>query len=333
MKSIYVFIKKKKTLYFFSMAIIFFLFFIKYYLTYDYKVIKPEYGKAIQVIYATGSVEPFHWARLSSMVNGEIIDILVQECQPVKKNQTLVRFEQKIENARLNQLKSKFFFLKNALERQKILKNKNIIKLKTYEETLSEYQKINSAIKTQERIIENFSIKAPFDGIILKKEVKIGEYVRSGDIVLWVGQPKPLRVVADIDEENILEVKVGQKVLLKFSAFKEKIAEGYVSHIVPKGDPVNKSFQVYISLCNNEKFMIGMSAEVNIINKEINNALLVPRQSLVNNSVFIVEGKMIHERVVKIGIIGEEQIQIISGLQKDETILFDPVNYLSSISR
>ena len=115
------------------------------------------------------------------------------------------------------------------------------------------------------------TIISPIDGMVLRREIEPGEFVKQGDTAFWVGQPKPLRITAEVDEEDIPLVKLKQRALIKSDAFPEQVSEGLISDITPKGDPLNKNFRVRISLPENSPLYVGMTVEVNIIINEVDN--------------------------------------------------------------
>lgn len=89
-----------------------------------------------------------------------------------------------------------------------------------------------------------------------------------------------LRVSAEVDEEDIVLVRVGQKVLIRSDAFPNQIFYGRVKSITPKGDPIARSYRVRINFSENNPLLIGMTAETNIIVHEKKNALLLPVSSI-----------------------------------------------------
>jgi RND family efflux transporter MFP subunit len=148
--------------------------------------------------------------------------------------------------------------------------------------------------------------------------------VRQGDSVFWVGASKPLRVTAEVEEEDIPLVDVGQKVLLKADAFPDQIIEGKVVEITPKGDPVDKNFRVRVSLPEDTRFMTGMTVESNIIVREAKNVLLVPTSGVREGAVFVTAGEKFERRAVELGVRGEEEVEIREGLREGEKILKNP---------
>ncbi len=122
---------------------------------------------------------------------------------------------------------------------------------------------------------------------------------------------------AEVNEEDIPRVAVGQLVLFRTDAFPGRRIEGRVREITPMGDPITKTYRIRIDLPDDTPLRIGMSVEANVVTREKDNALLVPADAVQGSHVFVLEGGVARRREVKIGIKGTRAIEILEGL--DET--------------
>ena len=119
-------------------------------------------------------------------------------------------------------------------------------------------------------------------------------------------------------------MKAGNKVLIKADAFPDRVFNGQVSDVTPKGDPVARSYRVRIALPLDTELKIGMTAETNIVTKESPNALLVPATAIVGDSVWVVRDGRLVRLPVQTGIKGRDLVEIISGLGSDEAVAVNP---------
>jgi len=158
------------------------------------------------------------------------------------------------------------------------------------------------------------------DGTVLKEDGEVGDMVEPGTILYRVGLEKPLWVVADVNEEDIPRVKVGQQALLRTDAFAGQVLPGIVKQITPAGDPVSKTFRVRIGLPDDTPLRVGMSVEANIISREKLDAVLVPANAVVHNSLFAIEDGRARLRKVEIGIRGTGSVEILQGVSEGETV-------------
>ena len=81
---------------------------------------------------------------------------------------------------------------------------------------------IQALISVQMEKISDYTITAPMDGVVLRRDGEVGEIAEVGQILFRVGVPKPLQVVAEVNEEDIPRVDVGQKVLFRTDAFLDR---------------------------------------------------------------------------------------------------------------
>ncbi len=112
--------------------------------------------------------------------------------------------------------------------------------------------------------------------------------------------------------------------LIKADAFPDQTLQGEVAEITPKGDPVQKTYRVRVGLPADTPLKIGMTTEVNIVVREVPNALLVPATALVDGHVWAVRSGRARKVKVQTGVAGSQTLQIVSGLNEDDEIIVFP---------
>jgi RND family efflux transporter MFP subunit len=198
-----------------------------------------------------------------------------------------------------------------------VLAEKNAASRQAVDEAQSELSRIRALKASQQAKLETYILRAPSAGTVLRQDGEVGEVAELGTVLFWVGELKPLIVVADVNEEDIPRVEIGQHALLSSDAFPKRKLEATVYSITPKGDPVTKTYRVRFHLPDDTPLMIGMSTDVNIITRVSKNALLIPSVASERNSVFVVEGDRAQRREIGTGIRGTNSVEVLSGL--DET--------------
>ncbi len=174
---------------------------------------------------------------------------------------------------------------------------------------------------------------SPVSGTVLRQDGEPGEVMQPGQIMFWVGEPKPLRVTAEIDEEDIVRLSLNQKALLKADAFPGQALVSSVAEITPKGDPVNKTYRVRLALPDDSRLLIGMTVEVNVIVRETPDALLVPALALDGAHVWVIKDGQAEKRAVKIGVKGAREGEILEGVAEGEMVILSPPKTLSNGQR
>lgn len=189
--------------------------------------------------------------------------------------------------------------------------------------------------EAQERLSET-EIYAPITGILIEKLVEKGQIISSGISNVSGGTPlckladtSRLFIIADVDETDIGSVQVGQKVHITTDAFLNKTFKGKVARIAPKGVVENSItiFKVKIEILGQGRSVLKpmMTGNVEIINRELKNALYLPREAVREKEgktyVAVLEQGMPREVEVKTGIQNPIHVQILSGLQPGQEVV------------
>lgn len=289
----------------------------------EVKVVEPVRGDAAEVVYATGTVEPVLWAKVAALARKRIVEICRCEGRAVKKGDVLVRLDDDEERALLGELEARLQRYREDAERLRGLVERNVTPRTTYDEKLTQVREYEARVAAQKDRIDILQLRAPMDGIVLRRDGEVGEIAGTGanDVLLWVGQPKPLRVVAEVNEDDISRIKTGQKALLRHEGGSDAPLLATVESITPKGDPQTKTFRVYLALPDDTPLKIGMSVEANVVVAEVKDAMLVPAEAIANGHVQIVENGRAVRRPVRIGIRGTRMVEIREGLSPRDRII------------
>ena len=181
-------------------------------------------------------------------------------------------------------------------------------------------RQVQALISVQMEKLAYFTISAPIDGVILRRDGEVGEIAEAGQVLFRVGVPKPLQIVAEVNEVDIPRVAVGQTALLRTDAFLDRRLEGTVREITPMGDNVTKTYRIRIALPDDTPLIAGMSVEANVITREKAGALLVPADAVQGGQVFVIDGDRVRRRQVTLGIRGTRATEIVSGLKDGELV-------------
>lgn len=290
-------------------------------------------GTAVEAVYATGTVEPVYWAKLSALASGIVTSISKDEGDSVLTGDVMARLDDVEQKARVEKLFARLRYLQAELKRQRQLSKSDFASRKELENTQSEHDQVQAEIQEASKQLANAEVLAPMEGAVLRRLVEQGEYAKAGDALFWVGKPKPLQVLAEIDEEDIAKVTLRQKAFIKADAFPDMAIQGVVSKLIPKGDPVNKIFLAEITVPDEADLRIGMTTEVNIVVTEKPGVLLVPAAAYVNGKVWVYKSGRAVQQQVKPGIIGENMVEVQEGLEESSIVLLPEADELKDGQR
>jgi RND family efflux transporter MFP subunit len=274
-----------------------------------------------EAIYGTGTVEPQRWAKVVPLQRRRLIELCSCEGQNVRSGQVLGRQDDAEERSALKELEVTNQQAQRDLDRTEKDRGKSDAAQTEYEQRWTQLEESKTRIAAQKVRIDALVLRAPLDGMVLRRDGEVGEIAGPTDVLFWVGPPTPMQVVAEVNEEEINRIVVGQKALLRSEAFPGQALRASVSQITPKGDPTRKTFRVYLLLPPDTPLRIGMSVEANIIFREKPAALVVPAEAVAGNAVQVVANDRIERVPVTVGIRGSRNVEIIGDVSRGMAVL------------
>lgn len=287
------------------------------------RIVMPQRGNAAEVVYATGVVEPLNWAKVSALQRKRIVEMCRCEGKQVKAGDVLGRLDDIEERAALTELQARRDRLKEDSDRIRGLVDRNVSSRVTLDEKLTQLREYDARILAQRDRLSDLELRAPMDGVVLRRDGEVGEIAGIGvsDVLFWIGEPKPLRITAEVNEDDIAKVSRGQTVLLRHEGFASNTLRATIDGITPKGDPASKTFRVYFALPDDTPMKIGMSVEANIVTREVKSALLIPADSVRDGAVWTIEGGRLRRVAVQTGVRGTGMIEILSGIAEGQPVV------------
>ena len=274
-----------------------------------------------EAIYGTGTVEPQRWAKVVPLQRRRLIELCSCEGQNVRAGQVLGRQDDAEERSALKELEVTNQQAQRDLDRAEKDRGKSDAAQTEYEQRWTQLEESKTRIAAQKVRIDALVLRAPLDGMVLRRDGEVGEIAGPTDVLFWVGPPTPMQVVAEVNEEEINRIAVGQKALLRSEAFPGQALRASVSQITPKGDPTRKTFRVYLLLPPDTPLRIGMSVEANIIFREKPAALVVPAEAVAGNAVQVIANDRIERVPVTVGIRGSRNVEIVGDVTRGMAVL------------
>jgi RND family efflux transporter MFP subunit len=284
------------------------------------EVVHPRFGPAVQAVYATGTVEPVVMMPIAPRLGARVVSLDVDEGTVVHKGQVLAHLESEDMRNNVAQLVAQEEFARRDLARYAAMVGQGIIARQTYDRAKAAWEAARAAADAARAQAGYMTLVAPADGRIIRRDGEVGEFLPINQPLFWLSCLSRLRISAEVDEEDISLVSIGQKVLIRADAFPGRIFNAHVQEITPKGDPVARSYRVRIAFDTDVPLQIGMTAEANIITHETSRALLVPAAAVSGDHVWVVAGGRLYRRNVQLGVTGRDLVEVRSGLSPTDAI-------------
>jgi membrane fusion protein, multidrug efflux system len=273
----------------------------------------------------TGTILANEEVELRSETSGKITSIHFTEGTTVTKGTLLVKINDEELKAQLDRAKYRLKLLQDREYRQKILLEKEAISQEDYDVSLNELNVAKSEIDLVQAQLNKTEIKAPFTGKIGLKNVSEGSFVNNTTVIATLQNIKPVKIDFSIPEKYSAQVSRGDKINFSVTGSEEKYtAEVYA--VEPKIDPVSRTLQIRAIYRNpGEEILPGSFANVQLVLKEIKDAILIPTQAVVpelkGQKVYLYKsGKAVPQEIIT-GTRTEETVQVTSGLSVSDTVI------------
>ena len=274
-----------------------------------------------QLVSATGKIRPEVEVKISPEVAGEIIEMPVIVGQPVQKGDLLIKIkpnnyiarvkqaEASLSAAQADSLQRKVQMLNDQLDLRraqelytkkllsetdyKAAETKSEVSQASYASSLHQIDVAKSNLDQNEDLLSKCVIYSPMDGVISVLSSEIGErVVATGDFagteVMRVANFGSMEVRVDVNENDVVNVEIGEKALIKVDAYPGKLLVGTVKRIASTATVKNEgtqqevtNFEVRIQVTNPAvQLRPGMSASVDIQTQTAHHVIVVPIQSV-----------------------------------------------------
>lgn len=278
-------------------------------------------GAVVDAVYATGSVEPAVMMPIAPRVGGRLAERHVDEGAEVRKGQVLARLDDADLAGAVDEQRARADYARSQHARSSALAERGFVSAGEVERTRSELSAAEAALRRVQAQRGYMALTAPADGTIIRRDGEVGQYIGPGQAVFVLACCAPLRVTAEIDEEDINRVRVGQQVLLKAGAVPGQVFDGAVSEVTPKGDPVARSYRVRVKLDAAGPLRSGMTVDANLIVSRRPDAVLLPNAAIRDNAVWLVADGRLRKRAVEVGLRNGGRSEIVRGLAGNELVV------------
>ncbi|MCF6331234.1 MAG: efflux RND transporter periplasmic adaptor subunit [Sulfurimonas sp.] len=226
----------------------------------------------------SGSVISDNQKMITSRFMGFVTDVKVSEGDEVKSGDLLYTIDSReIDSAKIQaELNLQMYqnqhnnLLLNLTRHKRLFEKDMVAKYKVEELELANINMQNMIMIAKARLSEvknqykYLNITAPNNGVIVSKNIKVGEMAMPGMPAIVLSDLSNLKIAAEISEDNLNRIRHGTKVIVKIPSLKLK-SIGRVSAIIPNSNPMTHSFKIKISFKNNSKSIYpGMYATIDI---------------------------------------------------------------------
>ena len=309
---------------------------------------------------ATGTIEPVTSVTVGTQVSGIVSKLYVDYNSKVTKGQVIAELDRTNLTSELNTAKANLSSAQSSLnyekanhQRYETLYKKGLVSADEYENARLSYEKAVQQVKTAQESVKkaetnlNYAtITSPIDGVVLSKAVEEGQTVAASfstpELFTIAQDLTNMRVIANVDEADIGDVKEGERVSFTVDAFPNDVFEGQVTQVRQEATTTNNvvTYEGVISAPNEQlKLKPGLTANVTIYTAEKQGVLSVSTKALRftptpetvgkmkiadckgKNKLWTKQGNTLQAHSVQLGMSDGIHTEILSGLAEGTEIV------------
>lgn len=232
-------------------------------------------------------------SQIASEFEGVVSTLDFYEGQHVKKGDVLVRLDTKVLQANIDAKESGLKALESQLTRQerdldrsKALLKRNSVSQSSYDlvfygtqQLRAQVDALRSELKAMRIELKKNTIVAPYDAIVTKRDVDIGEWVGKGDTVATLVDPASIEARLSVPAYLISVLQKDEKQYAAVIA--ERDVEVTLERVIPQADTVSRTFPIELSVPREMGLIEGMRIDVRIPTLKEQASLQVPRDAVI----------------------------------------------------
>ena len=290
------------------------------------EVTRPERGEIFAVYSGTAPIEAFAEADVVAKVAGEVRDINAEEGDLVSQGALLARLDGDRLRLELGESEANLRTLQRDYERNRDLRDRDLISEGDFEKIQFDKEALEASYNLAKLEYDYTFIRAPIDGIVSERMIKLGNTVDEGEALFRVTSLDPLVSYLFVPEREYQSIRPGQPVSIAIDALANERIPASVTRISPIVDPETGTFKITIEITDaTRRIKPGMFARIAIVYDQRLNALKIPRSALLEddrgNSVFVIEDDVAQRRTVETGYSDRGMVEILDGLNDEDVIV------------
>lgn len=287
------------------------------------RLVAPARGPAVELVYATGFIEPVAPVSISSRLTAPVARVLADEGDRVRRGDPLLILDDRELRGGLAETQAQSVGASLAEARATTLYRQGWVTRAAFDLAVANGRAARAATESARARLDHAVIRASVDGIVTRRDVEAGDLATPGQVLMTIGDPSRIRITATVDERDIGRVAPGQIAWLSNDSWNGRQRRARVTMLTPGGDPTQRAFRVRLSP-DGGPLPIGMTVEVNIVTRQNDNALLLPASAVFGSTAWISESGRARLRQLRLGIVGPDKVEILGGLNATDRVVDRP---------
>ncbi len=231
-----------------------------------------------------------------------VTELLVEEGNAVRKGQVLLRLQDEEQKSALARVESQIAKARREYDRQKNLFARELIAEQTFNDAVYELEQLDLALGDAQREVGYTEVRAPISGIVTSRLVNLGDYITVNQHLFDLVDFDTIVARVYVPEKELERLALGKTSRIFSASLGGEARRGKVMRISPVVDPKSGTVKVTVSVPRQRGLLPGMYVEVELVTDTRDDALLVPKRSVIYDQnrayLFRLTDEMTVERLI-----------------------------------
>lgn len=237
-------------------------------------------GTIEEILERSAALQAEEQVQVLARTQNPAIELLVEEGDHVEKDQVLLRLESDRQKTAYDQTMTQFDKARVEFERLEKLYKESLISESEYLNAKFAYDQARLQLDTAKRDLDYTEVRAPIQGTITARSVKVGDKVTTGTSIFEIINLESTVAVVHAPEQYLPKLKKDMQARLISATLDNQVFEGYVKRISPVVDAEAGTVKVVVGVKERGSLSPGMWVQVELVLDENDEAILIPKRSI-----------------------------------------------------
>ena len=273
----------------------------------------------------TAALEARGEAQVVAKTSGLALQVSAEVGQQVRAGQALVRIDSDRASLQVAQSDAQVKKLQANFARAQQLASQKMVSANDLDQLRYDLENARASNRLARLELSYTTVKAPISGVIAERSIKPGNLVQINTPIMRIVDTSRLEATLNAPEREIETLKTGQAVKLTVDALPGKTFEGRIDRVSPVVDSGSGTFRVICVFEGGGLLQPGMFARIRINYDQRANALVIPRNALLEDgsepSAYTIRADKAVRVALKLGNIDGEWVEVLGGLKENEPVV------------
>lgn len=290
------------------------------------EVVLPVRAEIFATYHTTTTISSDADAPVPARAAGEVVEILVEEGDLVTEGQTLARLDGERLRLEMEQARANLNKVTREYERSISLHDRGLVSSASFEAMKFDVDALRANFELKRLNYGYTKVRAPISGVVVSRDIKLGQHVNSGDTTFRVTDTTNLVAHLKIPQSELSKFSAGHEVEIGVDSMPDDIFVATIARISPTIDVRNGTFRA-TAYVNNQSGLLapGMFGRFDIAYEKHSDALVIPAAAVIEEDnqtvVYIVDGGAAVRREIQTGIMDGGAVEVLGGLSETDQIV------------